>query len=247
MVFESPPISPKTPASAVKCKTPREKGPACQSSFLSNYFQKKPKTSPTKEPCSRGSFTQSGGEKESSGSRCSKKADLHSSSSLLVVKEEPTNAVEGNFQLLKSPNQEDTACNCHTPAPEVAHSSSPPKDTKPIIKGETLLSLDQSEAGTRYDAFWAAILLRLAVTWHLSYPSRRVRNRASIAHGPQQNRKSETWSFDDKSEVIIATFALMCPFAVECPVCSVSVPQHFINKHLDTCLSRGEKKESLRR
>ncbi|XP_029358236.1 E3 ubiquitin-protein ligase RAD18 isoform X2 [Echeneis naucrates] len=33
---------------------------------------------------------------------------------------------------------------------------------------------------------------------------------------------------------------------VECPVCSVSVSKQFINKHLDTCLTSGEKKESLR-
>lgn len=33
---------------------------------------------------------------------------------------------------------------------------------------------------------------------------------------------------------------------VDCPVCSVSVPQNFINKHLDVCLCSGEKKESLR-
>ncbi|XP_056130869.1 E3 ubiquitin-protein ligase RAD18 isoform X2 [Lampris incognitus] len=33
---------------------------------------------------------------------------------------------------------------------------------------------------------------------------------------------------------------------VECPVCSVGVSQQFINKHLDICLTRGEKKESLR-
>ncbi|XP_046881292.1 E3 ubiquitin-protein ligase RAD18 isoform X2 [Hypomesus transpacificus] len=33
---------------------------------------------------------------------------------------------------------------------------------------------------------------------------------------------------------------------VECPVCSVGISQHFINKHLDTCLTRGLKKESLR-
>ncbi|XP_077430341.1 E3 ubiquitin-protein ligase RAD18 isoform X4 [Vanacampus margaritifer] len=33
---------------------------------------------------------------------------------------------------------------------------------------------------------------------------------------------------------------------VECPVCSVSVSQPFINKHLDMCLTSGEKKESLR-
>lgn len=39
----------------------------------------------------------------------------------------------------------------------------------------------------------------------------------------------------------------ICFFSVECPVCSVSVSQHFINKHLDSCLTRGEKKESLRR
>ncbi|XP_060723952.1 E3 ubiquitin-protein ligase RAD18 isoform X2 [Tachysurus vachellii] len=34
---------------------------------------------------------------------------------------------------------------------------------------------------------------------------------------------------------------------VECPVCSVEVSQQHINKHLDTCLTRGEKKDSLRR
>ncbi|KAG7283261.1 hypothetical protein CRUP_005003 [Coryphaenoides rupestris] len=33
---------------------------------------------------------------------------------------------------------------------------------------------------------------------------------------------------------------------VECPVCSVAVVQKFINKHLDTCLTRADKKESLR-
>ena len=34
---------------------------------------------------------------------------------------------------------------------------------------------------------------------------------------------------------------------VDCPVCSVGIPQQMINKHLDSCLTRGEKKESLRR
>lgn len=33
---------------------------------------------------------------------------------------------------------------------------------------------------------------------------------------------------------------------VECPVCSVRIAQNFVNKHLDMCLSSGEKKESLR-
>ncbi|XP_036594367.1 E3 ubiquitin-protein ligase RAD18 isoform X2 [Trichosurus vulpecula] len=33
---------------------------------------------------------------------------------------------------------------------------------------------------------------------------------------------------------------------VECPVCSVSIPEAYINKHLDSCLSWEDKKESLR-
>lgn len=146
MAFESPPISPKTPASAVKCKTPREKGEACKSSFISSYFQKKPKSSPTKEPRLQSSFSQPGGQKQTSGSHRSKKVDLHSSSTLLVVKEEPTNAVEENIQLLKSVSQEDRARDDHTCPPEVTHSSSPSEDVKPIIKGEASLSVVQGGA-----------------------------------------------------------------------------------------------------
>ncbi|XP_064824451.1 E3 ubiquitin-protein ligase RAD18-like isoform X2 [Oncorhynchus masou masou] len=33
---------------------------------------------------------------------------------------------------------------------------------------------------------------------------------------------------------------------VECPVCSVGILEQFINRHLDSCLTQGEKKESLR-
>ncbi|XP_064289233.1 E3 ubiquitin-protein ligase RAD18 [Passer domesticus] len=33
---------------------------------------------------------------------------------------------------------------------------------------------------------------------------------------------------------------------VECPVCEVAILEQYINKHLDSCLSREEKKESLR-
>ncbi|NWX24082.1 RAD18 ligase, partial [Aegotheles bennettii] len=33
---------------------------------------------------------------------------------------------------------------------------------------------------------------------------------------------------------------------VECPVCEVAIPEHHINKHLDSCLTREEKKDSLR-
>ncbi|XP_074054761.1 E3 ubiquitin-protein ligase RAD18 isoform X3 [Macrotis lagotis] len=43
-----------------------------------------------------------------------------------------------------------------------------------------------------------------------------------------------------------STSALKEVSKVECPVCSVSIPEAFINKHLDSCLSREDKKESLR-
>ncbi|XP_019360232.1 PREDICTED: E3 ubiquitin-protein ligase RAD18 isoform X1 [Gavialis gangeticus] len=33
---------------------------------------------------------------------------------------------------------------------------------------------------------------------------------------------------------------------VDCPVCGVAIPEQFINKHLDSCLTRDEKKDSLR-
>ncbi|NXG06041.1 RAD18 ligase, partial [Sakesphorus luctuosus] len=33
---------------------------------------------------------------------------------------------------------------------------------------------------------------------------------------------------------------------VECPVCEVAIPEQYINKHLDSCLFREEKKDSLR-
>ncbi|XP_057888168.1 E3 ubiquitin-protein ligase RAD18 isoform X1 [Melospiza georgiana] len=33
---------------------------------------------------------------------------------------------------------------------------------------------------------------------------------------------------------------------VECPVCEVAILEQYINKHLDSCLTRGEKKDSLR-
>jgi len=34
---------------------------------------------------------------------------------------------------------------------------------------------------------------------------------------------------------------------VDCPVCGVAIPEEYINKHLDSCLSREEKKDCLRR
>ncbi|XP_010082215.1 PREDICTED: E3 ubiquitin-protein ligase RAD18 [Pterocles gutturalis] len=33
---------------------------------------------------------------------------------------------------------------------------------------------------------------------------------------------------------------------VDCPICEVAIPEQYINKHLDSCLTREEKKDSLR-
>ncbi|NXN06830.1 RAD18 ligase, partial [Indicator maculatus] len=43
-----------------------------------------------------------------------------------------------------------------------------------------------------------------------------------------------------------STSVLKAVRKVECPVCEVAVPEQYINKHLDSCLTRDEKKDSLR-
>uniref|UniRef100_A0A8C5YC41 E3 ubiquitin-protein ligase RAD18 n=1 Tax=Microcebus murinus TaxID=30608 RepID=A0A8C5YC41_MICMU len=43
-----------------------------------------------------------------------------------------------------------------------------------------------------------------------------------------------------------STSTLKLVTKVDCPVCGVNIPESHINKHLDSCLSREEKKESLR-
>ncbi|XP_040888910.1 E3 ubiquitin-protein ligase RAD18 [Toxotes jaculatrix] len=170
VTFDSPPISPKTPASAVKCKTPRASGQKCNSSVLSHFFQKKPKTSPAKETQQDGSVSQcvERGKVQTARTHSANDANLHSATSQhkVVVKEEPMDVEEASVQTLMPVKQEHTASHSMGARAETAHSSSP-KDVKPVMK-------------------------------------------------------------------------------VECPVCSVSVSQQFINTHLDTCLTSGEKKESLR-
>ncbi|XP_047440026.1 E3 ubiquitin-protein ligase RAD18 isoform X2 [Mugil cephalus] len=170
--FDSPPISPKTPSSAVKCKTPRAGGLKCNGSVLSAFFQKKPKTPPSIKkqqdcPDTHSVMTR---KRPTAQTQNANAADLHSEKAQLavVVKEEPMDVEDVPTRGLATVKREDTASHSDGTGTERPHSSSPPQDVKPTIK-------------------------------------------------------------------------------VECPVCSVSVLESFINKHLDACLTRGEKKESLRR
>lgn len=108
--FDSPPTSPKTPATAVKCKTPREKGQKTNRSVLSHFFQKKPKVSPCKKP-------------------------EHDTSP--YVKDEPMDVEVVPVHSLMPVKKEDTDL-CSV-GDEAAHSSTPLKDRKPTIKGEVFL------------------------------------------------------------------------------------------------------------
>lgn len=139
--FESPPISPKTPASAAKHKTPKERGQKCNNSVLSQFFQKKPKTPPSKEmPCD-GSISEwvQEGKRQTAGIHSG--TDLHSGNAELsvVVKEEPIDVEDAPTQGLTSFKLEDTAPSISS-GNGMVHSLTPSKDIKPIIKGEAILT-----------------------------------------------------------------------------------------------------------
>lgn len=140
--FDSPPISPKTPAIAVKCKTPRERGQKCNSSVLSHFFQKRPKTSPTKETWQDRAVKQSvqRGERKNACTHNANQTDLHSATDppSVVVKEEPMDVEEASIQALNLVKQEDSGSHSISTHADIAHSSSPSKDVKPIIKGKAL-------------------------------------------------------------------------------------------------------------
>ncbi|XP_078596924.1 uncharacterized protein LOC144873435 isoform X2 [Branchiostoma floridae x Branchiostoma japonicum] len=55
---------------------------------------------------------------------------------------------------------------------------------------------------------------------------------------PQASTSSESTSGVERNSSQVAT--------ADCPVCGVSIPERHINTHLDVCLTREEKKESLR-
>ncbi|XP_034514585.1 E3 ubiquitin-protein ligase RAD18 isoform X1 [Ailuropoda melanoleuca] len=58
--------------------------------------------------------------------------------------------------------------------------------------------------------------------------------------------KAASCSVDSHVPETPSTSALKQVTKVDCPVCGVSIPENHINKHLDSCLTREEKKESLR-
>ncbi|XP_062257118.1 E3 ubiquitin-protein ligase RAD18 [Platichthys flesus] len=165
--LDSPPITPKTPASAVKGTTARERGQKSSSGTLSRFLLKLPKTLAATE--AQGDASTSlcveRGRRKTTGPY----TNLRSATAPdpVSVKEEPMDVEEASVHVLVSVKQEDTFSHSVSTGVETPHSSSPSNDAKPVIK-------------------------------------------------------------------------------VDCPVCSVGVSQQFINKHLDTCLSSGEKKESLR-
>lgn len=140
-MFDSPPISPKTPASAVKCRTPRVQGQKCSSSVLSSFFQKKPKSSPSKAACQDGSSSLcvQRGKRQTANTRDANEADLHSAPTLpsVAVKEEPLDVEEPPVQDLKPVKVEDACTYSVSSGAETAHCSSPAEDVKPVIKGVT--------------------------------------------------------------------------------------------------------------
>uniref|UniRef100_A0A8C6FZW3 E3 ubiquitin-protein ligase RAD18 n=1 Tax=Moschus moschiferus TaxID=68415 RepID=A0A8C6FZW3_MOSMO len=64
--------------------------------------------------------------------------------------------------------------------------------------------------------------------------------------GTPSAEKSAPGSSEDSVPETPSTSALKQVTKVDCPVCGVNIPENHINKHLDSCLSREEKKESLR-
>uniref|UniRef100_A0A4W5K370 RING-type E3 ubiquitin transferase n=1 Tax=Hucho hucho TaxID=62062 RepID=A0A4W5K370_9TELE len=171
--FDSPPISRKTPASSVKCKTPGQTtGHKKEASILNHFFRKGPTTSTTSLtteappaqqpiPCRKrlsGTPLRSQTVKESPRPTQTVKVDPDHQVS---VKEEPIEDIPARVLVSVKMEKIDFSMT------GLADSQSSSQDLKPLVK-------------------------------------------------------------------------------VECPVCSVGILEQFINKHLDSCLTQGEKKESLR-
>lgn len=138
--FDTPPMSPKTPASAVKCKTPRERAQKCNSTVLSHFFQKRPKTSPSKETWQDSSVAQSVQRVkiETARTHSANSADLHllTAQRPQAVKEEPMDEEEACIQGSMAVKQESAVISSPPSRQCKTESWSPSEDVKPVIKGE---------------------------------------------------------------------------------------------------------------
>ncbi|KAM8868100.1 E3 ubiquitin-protein ligase RAD18 [Synchiropus picturatus] len=115
--LESPPISPKTPSSFVKCKTPRNKVQKCNSPALSQFFQKRVKASPVKVTGERNSDHRSGPRDEPVEVKKEPDEEEQSSSGAVSVKQEKVPLFNSTLE-------------------ELVPTSTPCSDTKLIIKVE---------------------------------------------------------------------------------------------------------------
>ncbi|XP_030634490.1 E3 ubiquitin-protein ligase RAD18 [Chanos chanos] len=157
--FDSPPISPKTPSSALKPKLARQGGPRKEGTILSHFLQKRPPTSPL------------AGVREKSSRRDGFSPGPGASK---PVKEEPE---------------------------EVG------------IRGQVRVKEEEAQEELQLSGMMDRVKME--------------RTDSSVSPSTSQDVKPVV--------------------KVECPVCGVAVPQQHINKHLDMCLTREEKKEGLRR
>ncbi|NXY86761.1 RAD18 ligase, partial [Alcedo cyanopectus] len=66
------------------------------------------------------------------------------------------------------------------------------------------------------------------------------------ADGKDNEEASQQSPEGTKSHEKPSTSVLKAVRKVGCPVCEVAIPEQYINKHLDSCLTRDEKKDSLR-
>lgn len=132
VTFDSPPISPKTPASTLKCKTPREKSQRGNTSNLSHYFQRSCKASgpPAEESISQRSKR---GKLHAAHARDEDDPHLHpvNASTSTAVKEEPMDVQ------VHTPTA--SVSQGLAPEMEIANTSSPSDDVKSVIKGKVRL------------------------------------------------------------------------------------------------------------
>lgn len=117
---------------------------------MCHIFQKRPKTSPTAETWQDSSVSQYVGKQQTRRSHNANEVAQHSAPNPLsvVVNEELMDKAEASIRVLTSVKQEDTGSHSISTANEIAHSSLPLTDVKPIIKGEASLSTI-----TQYDTY----------------------------------------------------------------------------------------------